>query len=82
VTLLDPLRWAVAADQRRSMSIMSGGVAVFVALGGLAMLLEVPRFVSGLMAIMMLAAWVVAGCGVVGYFRWFFRAEVDEQRRR
>ena len=34
------------------------------------------------MAIVMLAAWVVAGCGVVGYFRWFFRAEVDEQTRR
>jgi hypothetical protein len=82
VTLLDQLRWAVAPDQRRSMSIMSGGIAVFVVLGGLATLLEVPRVVSGLMAIMMLAAWAVAGCGVVGYFRWFFRSEVDEQRRR
>ena len=64
------------------MAIMSGGIAVFVALGGLAMLVEVPRIVSGLMAVMMLAAWFVAGCGVVGYFRWFFRAEVREQTRR
>ena len=64
------------------MSIISGGMAVFVAVGGLAMLLELPRVVSGLMAIMMLAAWVVAGCGMVGYFRWFFRSEVDEQTRR
>ena len=82
MTLLDHLRWAVAADERRSLSIVSGGVAVFVAFGGLALLLEVPRFVSYLMAITMLAAWVVAGCGVVGYFRWLFRAEVDEQTRR
>ena len=82
MTLLDSLRWAVAADQRRSMSILSGGIAVFVGLGGLAMLFEVPRVVSGLMAIMMLAAWVVAGCGVVGYVRWLFRTEVDEQTRR
>ena len=82
MTLLDHLRWAVAPDQRRSMSIMSGGMAVFIGLGGLAMVLEFPRVVSGLMAIVMLAAWVVAGCGVVGYFRWFFRAEVDEQKRR
>jgi hypothetical protein len=82
VTLLDHLRWAVAADQRRSLSIMCGGIAVFMALGGLATLLELPRLVSGLMAIMMLAAWVVAGCGVVGYLRWLFGAEVDEQRRR
>ena len=64
------------------MSIMSGGMAVFIGLGALAMVLELPRAVSGLMAILMLAAWVVAGCGVVGYFRWFFRAEVDEQTRR
>ena len=82
MTLLDHLRWAVAPDQYRSLSIMSGGVAVFMALGGLAMLLEVPRVVSGLMAVLMLAAWAVAGCGMVGYFRWFFRAEVDEQTRR
>jgi len=82
VALLDHLRWAVAPDQRRSMSILSGGVAVFIALGGLAMLLEPPRVISGLMAILMLAAWAVAGCGVVGYFRWLFRAEVDEQTRR
>ena len=64
------------------MSIISGGMAVFVAVGGLAMLLELPRVVSGLMAIMMLAAWVLAGCGMVGDFRWFFRSEVDEQTRR
>jgi hypothetical protein len=82
VTLLDHLRWAVAPDQRRSMSIMFGGIAVFVTLGGLATLIELPRVVSGLMAITMLAAWAVAGCGVVGYFRWFFRSEVDEQKRR
>jgi hypothetical protein len=82
VRLLDPLRWAVAADQRRSLSIMFGGIAVFMALGGLATLLELPRAVSSLVAVMMLAAWGVAGCGVVGYFRWFFRAEVREQTRR
>jgi hypothetical protein len=31
VTLLDHLRWAVAPDQHRSLSIMCGGVAVFMA---------------------------------------------------
>jgi hypothetical protein len=30
----------------------------------------------------MLAARLVAGCGMVGYLRWFFGAEVQEQRRR
>jgi hypothetical protein len=47
VSLLDRLRWAIAPDQRRSASLMLGGIAVFM-----------------------------------GYFRWFFRAEVDEQSRQ
>ena len=61
---------------------MYGGIAVFVALAGLAVLLEPPRAVVMLMAIPILAAWLVAGCGMVGYLRWFFGAEVQEQRRR
>jgi hypothetical protein len=79
---LDRLRWAVAPDQRRSMSIMLGGLAVFIALGGFATLLEVPRVIAGAMGLAMLVAWMVALCGVVGYFRWFFRSEVDEHSRR
>ena len=82
MSLPDRLRWAIAPDQRRSLSIMVGGVAVFVALGGLATLFEVPRALAGLMGLAMLVAWFVAACGTVGYFRWFFRSEVDEQRRR
>ena len=35
-----------------------------------------------LMGIPILAAWLVAGCGMVGCLRWFFGAEVQEQRRR
>jgi hypothetical protein len=34
------------------------------------------------MGIPILAAWLVAACGVVGYLRWFFAAEVREQKRR
>jgi hypothetical protein len=79
---LERLRWALAPVERRSMTILYGGIAVFVALGGLAMLLEPPRSVLGLMGLAMLAAWLAAGCGMVGYFRWLFGAEVDEQRRR
>jgi hypothetical protein len=79
---MERLRWAIAPDQRRSMSIMCGGIAVFGALGGLATLFEVPRPLAGIMALGMLAAWLVAGCGVVGYFRWFFRSEVDRQSRQ
>jgi hypothetical protein len=79
---LERLRWAIAPVERRSMAIMYGGVAIFVALGGLAMLLEPPHALFGPIGLLMLAAWLAAGCGMVGYFRWFFRAEVDEQKRR
>ena len=79
---MDRLRWAIAPDQRRSLWIMYGGIAVFVALAGLAVLLEPPSAVVALMGIPILAAWLVAACGMVGYLRWFFGAEVQEQKRR
>jgi flagellar basal body-associated protein FliL len=79
---LERLRWAIAPDQRRSLSIVFGGLAVFVALGGLAALFVVPRAIAVLMALTMLAALVVGACGMVGYLRWFFRSEADQHTRR
>jgi hypothetical protein len=79
---VDRLRWAIAPDQRRSLWIMYGGIAAFGSLAGLAILLEPPRAVVVLMGIPIIAAWLVAACGVVGYLRWFFAAEVREQKRR
>jgi len=79
---LDRLRWAIASDQRRSASLMLGGLGVFIVLGGLATLVAAPRVIAGLMALVILAAWFVGACGMVGYFRWFFRSEVDEQSRQ
>jgi flagellar basal body-associated protein FliL len=34
------------------------------------------------LVLLMLIAWLVGLCGMVGYFRWFFRSEVDQQTRR
>ena len=82
MSLADRLRWAIAPEQRRSLWIMYGGIAVFAALAGLAVFLEPPTAVVTLMSIPMLAAWLAAGCGMVGYLRWFFGAEVQEQKRR
>jgi len=61
---------------------MLGGLGVFIVLGGLATLVAAPRVIAGLMALVILAAWFVGACGMVGYFRWFFRSEVDEQSRQ
>ena len=57
MSLTDRLRWAVAPDPRRAMSIM-------------------------LMALVMLAAWLVGACGMLGYFRWFFGAGSSERTSR
>ena len=66
---------------RRSLSLLLGGFAVFVALGGCAMLFELPRALAGGVTLAMLAALVAALWGVVGYFCWFFRSEVENSRR-
>jgi hypothetical protein len=79
---MERLRWAIAADLRRSMTLMLGGIAVFSAVGVAATLFELPRSLSGPLVLLMLVAWLVGLCGMVGYFRWFFRSEVDGQTRR
>jgi hypothetical protein len=79
---MERLRWAIAPDPRRSMTLLLGGVALFSALGGGSVLFEPPRIVAGPLVLLMLVAWFAGLCGMVGYFRWFFRSEVDEQTRR
>ena len=64
------------------MTLLFGGIGAFVLLGGAAVLIDLPRVLATPVALLMLAAWLVAMCGTVGYFRWFFRSEVEEQRRR
>lgn len=76
----DRLRWAIAPDPRRSMSLLLGGVAVFAALGGMATLVEVPRAVAGLMVLAMVLAWFVGFCGMIGYLRWVLRSAFSEER--
>jgi hypothetical protein len=62
--------------------LIYAGLAVFMALGALAVTVEVPRPLAPLMGLAMLAALLLAGCGVVGYFRAFFRGEVDKLKQR
>lgn len=69
---LERLRWATAPVQSRSILLVLGSVAAFTAAGAAAILLELPRAVDTLLALVMLAAWLVGVCGMVGYFRWLF----------
>jgi hypothetical protein len=69
---VDRLRWAVAPVQSRSMSLVLGGVVVFGISGVAATLIDLPRVIDALLALVMFAAWFVGICGMIGYFRWFF----------
>jgi hypothetical protein len=73
MTPLERLHWAIAPDEERSMSLLVGGTAVFIALGGVAAFLPLPRVVNALFALGMLAAWAVGFCGMIGYLRWYLR---------
>jgi uncharacterized membrane protein len=69
---LERLLWAIAPVQRRSMSLVLGSVTVFAIAGAVAMFVELPRAINAWLALIMLAAWFVGVCGMVGYFRWVF----------
>ena len=69
---LDRLRWATAPDPRRGMVLILGSLAVFSVLGGISFLLPPSRVLAGPMVLLMLLAWAVGLCGMVGYFRWYF----------
>lgn len=73
MTFFERIRWAVEPDEQRSMSILVSSVAVFIALGGIAAFLPMPRAINALFALGMLAAWGVGLCGMVGYIRWYLR---------
>jgi hypothetical protein len=75
---MDRLRWAIAPDARRSMSLLLGGSLAFIMLGVMATFFEVPRVLGGPIILAMFLAWVVAFCGVVGYLRWLFSAAANE----
>ena len=69
---LDRLRWAVAPNPRRGTALILGALGVFSVLGGLSFLLQPPRILAGPIVLLMLLAWLVGLCGMVGYFRWYF----------
>lgn len=75
------LRWAVAPDHRRSTMLLWGGLAALLAAGGILTGMEASPLAGAILYLVMVSAWFVAGCGMVGYMRWFFRQSADEARR-
>lgn len=72
MSLLERLLWAIAPVQGRSMALVLGSVAVLAVAGLIATYFELPGLIKALLALIMLAAWLVGVCGMVGYFRWLF----------
>lgn len=72
MSVLDRFLWAIAPVQSRSITLVLGSVTVFAMAGAAAMLVDLPKAIDALLAIIMLAAWLVGVCGMVGYFRWLF----------
>lgn len=69
---LERFFWAIAPVQGRSIALVLGSALVIALSGGIAVLFEPPRSFKALLALVMLAAWLVGVCGMVGYFRWIF----------
>lgn len=77
---IERLRWAAAPVQGRATALLWGGLALLAASGGVATIIEAPPLVSALLYLAMITGWIVAGCGMVGYMRWFFRQSAAETR--
>jgi hypothetical protein len=69
---LERFLWAIAPVQGRSIVLVLGSVAVLAVAGLIATYFELPGSIKALLALIMLAAWLVGVCGMVGYFRWLF----------
>jgi flagellar basal body-associated protein FliL len=61
--------------------LLWGGLAALAASGGVLTSFEAPPLISALLYLAMVSGWLVAGCGMVGYMRWFFRQSAEEARR-
>lgn len=78
----DRLRWAAAPVRGRAMAFLWGGLATMFAGMGVFSLGEVPVAASFVLYLVIVAGWLAAACGTIGYLRWFFRQTKEEMRDR
>ena len=79
MSLLERFLWAIAPVQGRSVALVLGSVTVLAIAGLIATYFELPRLIKALVALVMLGAWVVGVCGMLGYFRWLFSPSAHRQ---
>lgn len=78
---LERLRWAVAPVQPRSLALLWGGFALFVACGAFSMLGPIPLVLKIPLYAGMFAGWAIAAAGMTGYLRCLFGLAGAEMRR-
>jgi flagellar basal body-associated protein FliL len=76
MSLIRQLSGLTTPDRGRWKAMFMG---LAVALGAVqaAALLQPPPFVMGLLVFVVMIAWVVGACAMVGYVRWIFRSEIE-----
>ncbi len=57
------------------------GLAIFAAGAEAAVLLQPSDFLSAVLVVFAIAAWIVGACAMLGYLRWFLASELLQARR-
>jgi hypothetical protein len=79
LSLIERLRHLTTPHESRWQPML-GGLALFAAGAGAAVLLEVSDFLAAIMTGLALAAWAMGACALIGYVRWMFAAEVKRTK--
>lgn len=79
--MIDRLKWATEPVPGRSSMLLWGGMAAF--LGGAALLMkyEMPWQAGFTVYALIVAGWIAAACGAVGYIRWLFGQNIKEAKK-
>ncbi|HLS87688.1 MAG TPA: hypothetical protein VK043_15400 [Burkholderiales bacterium] len=58
-------------------------MALGVAMAGIQLVafLKPPEAVTGIVVLLVMLAWAVGACAMIGYLRWFFASEVARIKR-
>ena len=78
--LTDRLRWLMTPNRSRWKPMLMG-LVFFAATVGAAVAFQPPKLVEAILLLLAIAAWFVGACGMIGYVRWFFAAELVRATR-
>ncbi|MGH8649886.1 MAG: hypothetical protein ACREUP_11360 [Burkholderiales bacterium] len=76
----DHLRGLMAPEKSRWQPMLMG-LALAIAGIEAVMLFKPPELIWAILMILVLAAWFVGACAMVGFVRWYFASERSQARR-